>query len=59
MLNIRNNARRTLWDPSAAGVRRAGAQQDEAWDIAWRARGPVTSFSTVENARVRGWPCDK
>ena len=44
MLNTRKNARRTLWDPSAAGAKRVGAQQNGAWRIAWRARGPAAGL---------------
>lgn len=48
VLNTRKIARCTLWDPSAAGAKRAGVQQDGAWGIAWRARGPVASLWTVK-----------
>ena len=44
MLNIRQNARRTPRDPSAAGARRAGAQRNWTWNIAWRVRGPAAGL---------------
>ena len=42
--NTRKNARRFLWDPSAAGAKRVGASQNGAWRIAWRARGPAAGL---------------
>lgn len=44
VLNTRKNARRSLWDPSAAGAKRVGASRNGAWRIAWRARGPAAGL---------------